>query len=161
VQSIGKPPLACPSGEQITNGGFETGDFTGWTATGDWVVSWEWAHSGLYGAMILTYYETVSGTLRQNFATSIPVACFTATSAFEIWAIALSGCIPSITVQKIEIIYTDDSVTEIDLSGLSPGIWTRIDLKSVLQSGKTVKAIQIVVDAYDAGLAVDDCSLVI
>jgi hypothetical protein len=46
------PTPTCSPAESIVNGGFETGDFTGWVATGDNlpVVSTNQAHSGTFSA---------------------------------------------------------------------------------------------------------------
>jgi hypothetical protein len=181
----GKPPLVCPSGEQIVNGGFETGDFTGWTASNRWFASSsEWGDlvsppAGSYMACCHSIEgdppgasETITGTLEQIFATPIPVACFGLTSVFSIktnWT-AL-GCPPRIPpTWQVEVEYTDGTSTVVDLSGDPVQTWTTHDLKAVLASGKTVKGIKFtaVIYGWDIGVSyqdmevyVDECTLTI
>jgi hypothetical protein len=55
-------------GDFITNGGFETGDFTGWTlSSGTAVVSGAAAHTGNFGAMLTT--SGAEGSLSQTVTT--------------------------------------------------------------------------------------------
>lgn len=160
------PELVCPEGEQLTNKAFEDADFTGWTKTGNtnrWgvvtvgsdfdyvigrcspnVVPYEGSYMASFHS-ILGDSGTVTGTLQQLFATPIPVACFTDSSVFEIrtnWQGA--GCPPSgLVVWQIEILYTDDTSTIVDISGDPSCTWAVHDLKAVLEVGKTVKGIKI------------------
>lgn len=167
IPSIGAK--GCPSGEQVVNGGFETGDFTGWTKTGNanrWEVGTVGTDFGLVvgacsspvtpeeGSYMAFFHsistdpmppKTITGTLQQLFATPIPVACFTDASFFSIqtnWQ--GSGCPPEgLVVWQIEILYTDGTSTIVDISGDPPCSWEDHDLKSVLETGKTVKGIKI------------------
>ena len=61
--------LALPAYADVTNGGFETGDFTGWVQTGDASftgIDTFAARSGTYGAF---FGPTSVGGISQSFAT--------------------------------------------------------------------------------------------
>jgi hypothetical protein len=161
MQSIsGKPPLVCPSGEQITNGGFETGDFTGWTV-GDPLTA------GVFPGYILSPYEGAYlaalwavNSLEQIFSAPIPVSCFKGTSTFQVataWFDAGCPPIPPPTWQ-VEIEYTDGSSTVLDLTGDPNATWVLHNLKSILQSGKTVKGVKFTTVTNGVVYA-DACSL--
>jgi len=148
-----KKAVACPSGEQIVNGGFETGDFTGWTSTGDWSMLTFKPHSGSYCA-----YTNTSPPLEQDFAIPIAGKCF---KTFEAWVKAdyqPGPCPPPLSGELyIDILYTDGTYTRVDYvsSGL---VWVLINLLTVLETSKTVKGIRFTEVAY--GVVVDDCSAV-
>jgi hypothetical protein len=87
--------------------------------------------------------EGVSGTLTQVFSKPIPVSCFIDESTFSISTNWMGeGCPPHPPAWKVEIVYTDDSSTVVDLSGDPYNSWTEHDLKAVLEAGKTVKSIR-------------------
>ena len=72
----------CPSGEQLSNRGFETGDFTGWTEDGTSSVTMTQKHTGVYSARISKHPCTgVAGWIRQTI--SINVGCV---SELTFWA---------------------------------------------------------------------------
>lgn len=87
LQSIGGK-VPCPKGEQITNGGFETGDLTGWTelpgCEGAEIVS-NYKHSGSYSV----YFPAGTGAaIYQLFASAIPQICI---SSFGVYVKAELG----------------------------------------------------------------------
>jgi len=135
--------LACPSGEQIINGDFETGDATGWTLT-DGIVQSSVKHSGTYAAQI---YPSGPRLLSQTLATPVPVNCI---QTFGLWW--FNG--PASTV---DIVYTDDTQTTYALGTVTE--WTFKDLKTDLVAGKTIKRIDIH-NGYVDHLYIDDVSLI-
>jgi len=150
VQCIGAE-LVCPTGEQLVNGGFETGDFTGWTATGGWqVVSFD-KHSGTYSA-----YTNSDGVLEQDFSEPIHVECFT---VFEVYVAGTfgGGCPPLRGRMYIDILYSDLTYTRIDWQNPSGG-WHLINLLDYVETGKKVKGIRFSWVAND--VLVDDYSAV-
>lgn len=122
------PEVVCPSGEQIINGGFETGDFTGWEATGGSVTD-QYARTGTYSAF---QYQSF---LRQTFTTSIPVSCV---QSFKFY-VQSPGQGPGVA-GDITIHYTDDTTTVIDIECFES--WHEYDLTAQLVAGKTIDYIE-------------------
>lgn len=54
-------------GGALTNGGFESGDLSGWTTAGSTAAATSAAHSGAYGAVIGSTSPTGTSTARQTF----------------------------------------------------------------------------------------------
>lgn len=156
-------PGCPPPGEQFTNGDFETGDLTGWSVEGthaDGTPAWEVAPDaecqpdGLGLRARLAARETdppgpigcprIRGGLSQDFASPIPVECFTDSSVFKVqtkWGTDYCNPVPP-EVWQLEILYTDGTSTLVDLSGDPQGVWVSHELKPVLEPGKKVKGIR-------------------
>lgn len=151
---MGKIVSACPEGEQFTDGGLEACDLAAWTTTktgGTWgcvthgyqsVVPFEGSYMARFDN--IGGSEAVTGTIEQDFPTPIPVSCFEPDSVFSVRTnYDGTGCPPAgPTLWQIEILYTDDTSTIIDISGDLAEVWTEHDLKTVLETGKTVKGIK-------------------
>jgi len=150
IGSLGaKKVVVCPSGEQIVNGGFETGDFTGWKATGSAEIVTD-GHKGSYFAYMSLSY----GSVEQELPTPISYECI---ETFELFY-QNSGCITP-TVEVV-ITYTDDSATTITIVS-QHGDWTKLNIKDYLDPEKTVKKIKVscIVDGYGS-VWLDDVSLI-
>jgi hypothetical protein len=161
MQSIGAK-IPCPSGEQIVNGGFEKGDFTGWTyGTTDGgslpTITSDYSHSGTYSCWLYyDYCRLIAGWIRQDLVTSINVDCV---KNFKLYI----GYYAGTRKVKVTLIYTDgtEQNIEVTLAGdVEVGYWDEVDLLSYLLTGKTVQAIKIsnqVTGGSD--ILVDDVSL--
>jgi len=143
------PPISCPSGEQIINGGFETGDLTGWEGGFNIGVNGIFAHSGNYYAWLDT-----GNWAWQTLAEAILVECI---ASFTLW---LKCPDPYNQPARITITYSDDTTTEIDVATSSS--WTEFNLLPYLVAGKSVKTLTILCKdepPYQT-LSVDDVSLI-
>jgi hypothetical protein len=156
MQSIGGKRLVCPSGEQIVNGGFETGDFTGWTKTGTFEVVTYLPYEGTYSARTA---RNESGSISQNLLNPVPVACLGVGSVFQLyWSGETQISPPGASKIKIVIGYTDGTDTTINLDfpageeDPDKPWYCKVDLKPYLETGKTVKSITVTLTGYAATL---------
>ena len=136
--------VVCPSGEQTTNGGFETGDFTGWTV-GNQKSFPEGAHIYSNGAGEGTYYCIIHATvppytyIEQDFANEVPASCIIDTSTFQI----LIRCALAGFSLWIYLVYTDASETEVIYTTTEDLKWETLNLKPYVEAGKTLKGIRL------------------
>lgn len=155
------------SGEQITNGGFETGDFTGWTVTkGSNMIAVQkkddyWSFIDAYEG---TYYcgsktNGDYGTIEQVLAEEVPVE---SVSKFEIHVLGgYDYSPPSGGKVTVEIVYTDDTTTSVswEATNENKNTWQTLDLKTYLESGKTIKKLIIKINHDSVTYAmVDGCT---
>jgi hypothetical protein len=138
---VGEVGLVCPSGEQIVNGGFEKGDFTGWVVSGPASVINYFQHSGLYSARAPV--NTVV-SIEQNLLNNVPSECLKPTSIFLLWFLGFYGCVAG-TVLRVYIKYTDATQTIVEHTTTpdESGFWIEINLKPYVEAGKTVNSIKI------------------
>jgi len=131
----------CPEGEQITNGEFGTGDFTGWTNE---EAAWIIGSNGYVGSYYATT-ESIGKSLEQSFATPILSSCFSEFSVAVKNDYVSPGCVtPEYRgILDIEIVYSDDTSTLIEDISYDDNDWHLIDLLSVLEAGKKVKKITV------------------
>ncbi|MBU1066967.1 hypothetical protein KKE60_04235, partial [Patescibacteria group bacterium] len=113
-----------PEEEQMTNGGFETGDFTGYTYAEDTVQD-TFVHTGTYAARLTT---AAGNYLRQTFATSIPVANV---KSLTFWAIVW---LQYTTFANVIIGYTDGTTQTIPVGEAAVGGWEQWDLTEYLEA---------------------------
>ena len=141
--------------EAITNGGFETGDMTGWTVDGT-SIEGEEVFEGSYSAWI--HYENMPNWISQALASQIPVSTISAFTARtkiqdteeEIYLV-------------VHVTYSDDSYTEFEYYPTIYNTWEEIEILSHLTSGKTVKAINLTRPNFggqDGAIWVDEVSLI-
>jgi hypothetical protein len=156
----GFQPSLCISGEQVTNGGFETGDFTGWINS-NWSIHVRAVgcddpygnvgcpHTGDYSAIS---YSSL-GVLHQDFVTPIPVRCI---QSFGFWIQAKGG--DEGKPFTVTLAYTQGSPTIINLT--ADAIWAYIDLLGSCEAGKSVVSIEITYQNSSYVCNLDDVSLI-
>ena len=126
--------LPCPTGEQIVNGGFETGDFTGWTVTGTPAVLCD--GGGALGTVCYVYDEGAPFSVEQELATPVSYACI---QTFRLFYLNYGCNFPSV---EVIITYSDDTTTTINILA-SHYDWTELNIKDYLEPTKAVKKIQV------------------
>ena len=146
VQSVGgKPPLVCPTGEQLLNPSFEEGSVghvpDNWTAeVGLPSIDDLWAHTGSY----CCHFDQEE-RIAQDFSNPVHVSCF---SILGFWERHFDW-LAYVTRTKVYLRYTDGSETVLPINFVStgkPGVWTDwayVDLLAYLEAGKTLKGIAI------------------
>lgn len=155
IPSIGGK-VPCPSGEQITNGGFETGDFTGWTAvanhygtgklpTIETTILGEVPHSGSYMAYFGDGGDWLEAYIEQTL--SILVECV---QKFSVWKNGSRPVSPPAgSISRFSIFYSDATTTTVTHETTAPyhSEWEEIDLLPYLEAAKTI--IKIRIERYD------------
>jgi len=72
-----------------------------------------------------------------------------------------AACVPYY-IGEVEVLDTDGTSTEIDLSGLEIGVWHVIDLKTVLAVGKVVRGIKFTcTQAFNSAWSIDACTCLV
>lgn len=137
-----------PSFEAVTNGTFETGDFTGWTQAGASITD-QFAHSIPYSAFM---YEC---WLRQDFTTPIPKS---AISSAKFWANNVNAYQPHSHSYKIG--YSDSTEDLIVFITTSPSNeFEAFDILSNIADGKSVSYIKFEGDTGQP-YCLDDVSII-
>ena len=136
--------------EHIVNGGFETGDLTGWfvvVAQSDPFVQNITKRTGNYALELQSGYY---GCVAQSFSTLIPT---NDVSSFGFW---YKGVFTSGDLHTI-VSYSDSSTTEIIKYQVSD--WTYFDIKPYLNPNKLISRIDIQTETTSGNIYVDDVSL--
>lgn len=147
--------ISCPEGEQIVNGGFETGDLTGWTSHDAFTVEFV-VHAGSYACELFKsdgdecHIEQDIETLQGE---AIPVICI---SSFNVWLHGLGTCPPA--DGYILITYSDSTTTQINFNDLGND-WLEVNILAELNITKSISKIKIVMTNYSV-MHIDDVSLV-
>ena len=132
-------------GEQITNGGFETGNLNGWTHHAGSVKTLS-KRTGTWGAYIGYIGDYIQQTL------NVPVDGIT---SFSLWFKWLNTWPSNFDVI---ITYSDTSTTTISRIGLTA--WQEVDILPLLDAGKTITQLKILKTTNNYGLDLDDISLI-
>jgi hypothetical protein len=142
--------------ERITNGGFETGDTTGWEVGGDYGYGYatqDWAHSGLYSCDIRCNIDLFDSWIRQTF-TGVEQSKIV---SFGLWICGMNwGHKAQVTIE-----YSDATSTVVEQETLINHEWSYMDLLPYVEAGKTVTGIKISHNGHMTdSLYVDDVSLI-
>jgi len=140
----------CPSGEQITNPDFETGDLTGWTPSGTITIESIHPHSGVYTCCFWELYASVTQDIQSLKGYAVPVKCIT---ICKTWL--YGGYCPHADFDVI-ITYSDNTTTTVSITDIDDS-WHECDILPYLDTTKSVKSIQIIAGDYPTFL--DDVSL--
>ena len=129
-----------PAGEQAVNGGFETGDTTGWTGTdlSDVTSITGYVHSGTYACNIGQHGNPCSptyGQLIQTWVTPIPVSSI---QSMSVWVRAIDGLQGS--AGYIIITYSDLTTVTINPTTQFQQ-WLQVNILPSLNQAKSVKSI--------------------
>jgi len=146
-----KAPTVPPPTEQIVNGGFETGDTTGWTCGGSTPycsAETESPHSGSYCGRVNN--ADPASWIEQEFSPVLVSSIVT----FEFYNRTGEG-----GHARAEITYSDDTTVTIVDTGTG-WTWRQIDLKSALDPTKSVKKIRFYYLEAGNVLDIDDVSLI-
>jgi hypothetical protein len=137
----------CPEAEQVVNGEFETGDFTGWTTTLAPIIKTIYGGLGPYHGTYFVYFDP-GCAVAQDFATPIPVSCFDpeGTNLDLAWFGYYHSCSMEGTTIKVRLTYTDDTYTDVESAETTIMDWALLDLKPFLVAGKTLKSIKVLYD---------------
>lgn len=127
--------------EAITNGGFETGDFTGWENSGAYVIDWLY-HSGAYSC------QCYQSTIYQNM--NVPV---NSVSSFGFWTNGFAGSGPA---GSITVYYSDETFTYVEI--VVSGSWVYTNMLGLLSEGKTIIKVEFF-GGSAIPFALDDVSL--
>jgi hypothetical protein len=151
---------ACPSGEQILNGGFETGDMTSWTTVSGTPQVVTYQHKD--GAYACRTGRNQTCVISQVLGTPVPVSCIIA--KFSLWVRSdYSVSPPGGSIFTVKIVYDDATFTTVTHS-ITVGeadTWIEMNLIPYLDAGKTVVSIQITFNGYVSTLPyIDSVSLV-
>jgi hypothetical protein len=139
--AVAFPNVICPSGEQIVNGGFETGDFTGWSVGGSLFVTTDAPYEGLYCARSYS-----NGSVYQILSEPVPVSCVDEDTIFSVAIKSDYGFCPAGGGEfTVEIGYTDDSYTTVvrEITYPEQDVWQVWNLKPHLVPGKTIKSVMV------------------
>jgi len=143
--------------ERFVNGGFETGDLTGWRvgacAADGYDVGWEYKHTGLYG-LALFYL----GCIAQHDFTVKPYTNYI--QKFEYWFRAALG--NGVTTNTY-VYYTDRTWTFYTHNSGPTTNWRRVNLLPSLANNKYIDYIQVKFAAYTGpgdDIYLDDFTLI-
>ncbi|HEY0515068.1 MAG TPA: Ig-like domain-containing protein [Thermoanaerobaculia bacterium] len=121
-------------GGALTNGGFETGNFTGWTSTGTTSVIAGAAHSGSFGAQVGSTSPGTDSSISQTF--TLPAGSPTLTFWYN------NHCPDTLTFDWATATLTDNATstttTLLPKTCTTTGVWTQVTFNAAASAGHSV-----------------------
>jgi len=147
--------LAPPILEKIINGGFETGDFTGWTTSGNVSISSASPHSGTKHAR----FNAQNALITQTFSAPIPKSRMSSFGLY--WKASGEWINPYL---RVGVYYSVTKVWHyIEMEFPRPATYTYVDILATIPDGESIGAIDIAALAqFSSGdyFDLDDISMI-
>jgi len=150
-------PIGGGPEERISNGGFQTGDFTDWSTTGSPIIMDDFCCVGEAPSWYCCLFTGIGDAVEQTLAIDTPVNDVI-DFLFQVW-----GGDPAGQTLRCVVTYTDASSDTHDFTNLSLEC-QELDMKPYLTAGKTIDKVKFIWQAVTANgdfITIDGISLTV